>query len=227
MSRQGPLAGLVLVLAVVLGSSHLVPTALDLTGPLIVAWKGAGVALLTLYAVLRARSPDAWLLAVVMAFGAIGDVSIEVVSFTAGALAFLVGHLVAIVLYLRHRRPVRTAAGRALWVLGLGVVAGVSVLGWELAGSIGIAVYAGALVAMAVTALGSRFPRGLTGLGAVLFIVSDVLIFLRGGVLAGSAPAAVATWALYFLAQVLIVLGVSRVLGSRSTPASSERGNHA
>lgn len=220
MSRQGPLAGLVLVAAIVLGASHLVPTALELTGPAIVAWKGAGVALLALYALLRARSVDAVLLAVVMAFGALGDVSIEVVGFSAGALAFLVGHLVAIGLYRRNRRRPRTAAGRALGILGLVAVVGVGVLGWLLAESVGIAVYAAVLVAMAVTALGSRFPRALTGVGAVLFVASDVLIFLRISALAGSVPAAVATWAGYFLAQVMILLGVARVLARDRLEAS-------
>lgn len=53
-----------LAAAIVIGASHLVPTALELTGPAIVVWKGAGVALLALYALLRARSVDAVLLAV-------------------------------------------------------------------------------------------------------------------------------------------------------------------
>lgn len=225
MRRQGPLAGLVLAAAIVAGVSHLVPTALESTGPLVVLWKGAGVGLLAVYAGLRARSLDAWLLALVMAFGAAGDVLIDTVSFEAGALAFLGGHLVAIVLYLRNRRPARSAVGRVLAALGVLVVVGVGVLGWVLVGSVGIAVYAAALFAMAVTATASRFPRLLTALGAWLFVASDVLIFLRSGVLSGSVPAAVATWALYFPAQVMIVLGVARVL-TRSA-RSTDRGGSA
>jgi uncharacterized membrane protein YhhN len=45
------------------------------------------------------------LLVAVMAFGALGDVLLETSGMTVGALAFLAGHVVAIVLYLRNRRP--------------------------------------------------------------------------------------------------------------------------
>lgn len=60
----------------------------------------------------------------------------------------------------------------------------------------------------------------MTGLGAVLFVASDVLIFLRIGALAGSVPAAVATWAGYFLAQVMILPGVARVFARDRLEAS-------
>ncbi len=41
------------------------------------AWKGAGVALLAVYAALKARNLDGWLICAVMAFGALGDVLLE------------------------------------------------------------------------------------------------------------------------------------------------------
>src|SRR5215472_17004095 len=69
------------------------------------AWKGSGVALLAVYAATRARSFDGWLLVAVLALGATGDVLLEVIGLTRGAAAFLAGHLVAIWLYLRNRRP--------------------------------------------------------------------------------------------------------------------------
>jgi hypothetical protein len=59
------------------------------------AWKGAGVALLAVYALVRGRSADARQIAAVMAFGALGDVLIEL-AMEWGAAAFLAGHLVAI-----------------------------------------------------------------------------------------------------------------------------------
>ena len=47
-------------------------------------------------------------------------------------------------------------------------------------------------------------------LGAVLFVVSDLLIFARLGPLAGSAIPPLAIWPLYFAGQVLIATGVAR-----------------
>src|SRR5687767_11964109 len=69
----------------------------------LIAAKGAGVGFLALAAARSARDADGWLLAVVLALGATGDVLLEV-DFAAGAAAFALGHGVAILLYLRNRR---------------------------------------------------------------------------------------------------------------------------
>jgi uncharacterized membrane protein YhhN len=66
------------------------------------------------------------------------------------------------------------------------------------------------LGAMAATAWVSHFPRHWVGLGAVLFAVSDLLIFARTGPLAGSMLPQVLIWPLYFGGQVLIATGVVR-----------------
>lgn len=205
-------AGLVLALAVVAGLSHLVPTALYASGPLIVAWKGAGVVLLAGYAALRARTVDGWLLVLVMLFGAAGDVMIEATGFIAGAAAFAVGHTTAIVLYLRNRR----SGGLGGLMVGLLIVVAATALIWFVSRTTPITIYAALLFGMTVTAWLSRFPRALTGLGAVMFVVSDTLIFLRGSVLSGSVAATVATWGLYFVGQLLIALGVTRTLARTS-----------
>lgn len=213
-------AGVVLALAVVAGLSHLVPTALESSGPLVVVWKGAGVALLAGYAALLARTADGWLVALVMLCGAAGDVLIESTGFIAGAGAFAAGHALAVVLYLRNRRPGRPA-GR---LVGLVIVVGAAVAIWLVAESTPITVYVTLLIGMAVTAWLSRFPWALTGFGAIMFVISDALIFLRRDVLSGSIAAAVATWGLYFVGQLLIVLGVTRTLGgtaARSTTSAS------
>jgi uncharacterized membrane protein YhhN len=76
----------------------------------------------------------------------------------------------------------------------------------------GIALYALGLGAMAAAAWLSRFPRPLTGAGALLFVASDLLIFAHGGPLAGSAAAGFAVWPLYFAGQAMICLGVVRTL---------------
>ena len=66
------------------------------------------------------------------------------------------------------------------------------------------------LGAMAATAWVSHFPRHWVGLGAVLFAVSDLLIFARMGPLAGSMLPQVLIWPLYFGGQALIATGVVR-----------------
>ena len=62
----------------------------------------------------------------------------------------------------------------------------------------------------------SRFPRTLVAAGAIMFAVSDLIIFARGGRPSlDILPVNVAVWGLYFAGQVLIVLGVTR---AASTP---------
>ena len=65
---------------------------------------------------------------------------------------------------------------------------------------------------MAATAWISRFPRYWTGLGAVLFVISDLLIFARMGPLAGSAVPGLLIWPIYFTGQAMIAMGVVRTL---------------
>jgi len=207
-------ASLVLAAAVVAGVSYVGGWFLPLPVPLSVAWKGAGVALLALYAVLGARSLDGWLLAAVLAFGAAGDVLLETSGRTIGALAFLAGHLTAVALYLRNARsgmkPAEVAFGLALVPA---IVVGAFLLPPDRAAAGPIALYATGLALMTATAWLSRFPRTLTAAGALMFAVSDLLIFLRTGRPAlDILPMGLAVWGLYFAGQTLICLGVSRTL---------------
>ncbi|RYF92975.1 MAG: lysoplasmalogenase [Caulobacteraceae bacterium] len=173
------------------------------------AWKGTGVGLLAIYAALQARSLDGWLLTAVMAFGMLGDVLLGV-NFIVGALAFLAGHLVAIGLYLRNRRPALT---RSQLLLAVVLVPAAVAIAWLLptdrAQAPGIALYATGLSVMAACAWTSRFPRLWTGLGAVMFVVSDLLIFARMGRIEPTFAVGLAVWGLYFAGQVMICLGVS------------------
>ena len=79
-----------------------------------------------------------------------------------------------------------------------------------------IALYALGLAAMASAAWISRFPRLLVGAGALMFVGSDLLIFLRTGRPALDVfPLALAVWGLYFAGQTLIAVGVTRTLTPR------------
>lgn len=178
-----------------------------------IAWKGSGVALLAVYAGLRARSADGWLIAAVMALGALGDVLLDAIGMTRGALAFLAGHLVAIVLYLRNLRPGLTLGDKlTAALLAPAIVAVAFLLPTDRAMAPGIALYAAGLGAMAAMAWVSRFPRSLTGLGALMFAASDLLIFARSGLLAGEAWVSYGVWILYFAGQAMICVGVVRAL---------------
>ena len=174
--------------------------------------KGAGVALLAVYALSRYHGADSRQIAAVMALGAVGDVLIEL-QLEWGAAAFLVGHLVAIHLYLRHRRPSLEASQK---VLGLALIALTPLISWWLTGSILVAVYALGLGAMAGAAWTSSFPRYRVGIGAALFVASDLLIFARLGVLAQSPLPGLLIWPLYYFGQFLIATGVVGELKSRA-----------
>jgi uncharacterized membrane protein YhhN len=179
------------------------------------AWKGSGVGLLTVYAALRARSFDGWLLSAVMLFGVLGDVLLNDSDMTLGGAAFLIGHLLAVWLYLKNRRAGNGRADWAFAALLVPVVGAAAFLLPEARGAApGIALYAGVGALMAAAAWLSRFPRNVVGLGALMFVVSDLLIFARIGPLAGQAWVGFGVWSLYFGGQVLVCVGVARALAS-------------
>lgn len=221
MKGIGMLGRLALVLSVVAGVSYLWAGSLPLAPWAATAWKGAGVALLAVYALLRARTLDGWLIFAVMALGATGDVLLETSGLIVGAVAFLAGHIVAIALYLRNRRPKLTPSQIALAIaLPPATVATAFSLPADRAMAPGIALYALGLSLMAALAWISRFSRLKTGLGAVMFVASDLLIFARGGPLAGAAWAGFAVWALYYAGQYLICVGVVPALARKSDGAA-------
>ncbi|RIA36678.1 putative membrane protein YhhN [Hephaestia caeni] len=203
--------------ALVAGGSFCLAAWLGWNGPAMIAWKGAGVALLAAWAASEARGLDGWLIAIVLALGAAGDVLLEAVGMIAGAAAFLAGHLVAIGLYLRHRRAALTPSQRALgWLVAPATVAISVALVWRGDDVVAVGIYAAILGLMAAMAWTSRFPRYRTGIGAMLFVASDLLIFARFGPLAGSFVPTLLVWPLYFAGQALIAVGVVRTLAADS-----------
>jgi len=208
------LSRIVLWAALLGGISYVGGWFLDIPPGWSTVWKGTGVSLLAVYAALNARSLDGWLLAVVMAFGALGDVLLETHGLITGALAFLAGHLTAIWLYLKNRAPGTAARHWAIAGLVFVVITGVAyLLPPDRAGAPAIALYASGLAAMTAAAFVSRFPRLLVFAGALMFAVSDLLIFLRTGRPAmDTLPMGLAVWGLYFGGQTLIALGVVRTL---------------
>ena len=174
-----------------------------------ILWKGSGVGLLALWAAMLARDTDGWLLVAVMACGAAGDVLLEALGLMAGAVSFAIGHVFAIWLYARNRRPSLSSSQRALAFLVVPVTVGTAwLLPADRSLTLGIGFYALLLSGMAAMAWTSRFPRYRTGIGAMLFVASDLLIFARLGPVADTVTVGVAVWLLYFIGQWLIVVGV-------------------
>lgn len=206
-----------LLLSLLAGISYFFVADSAIGGAWLMVWKGAAVAFLAVYAAQRGRGFDGALIAIVMALGALGDVAIEI-DLIAGGAGFALAHLVAIALYLRNLRSGRAGNQNAA-ALALAVFA--PLLAWLITRSAPdwpIATgYAALLGLMAATAWLSRFPRYRVGLGAVLFIVSDLLIL--GGEGGGFDPALAGwlIWPLYYAAQFLIVTGVVQTLRLKQT----------
>lgn len=201
--------------ALVGGISYFAAVYMRLDGPAIWAWKASGVGLLAVWAAANARTADGKLIAAVLAFGALGDWLLDAVGMLAGAAAFATGHLIAIILYLRNRRPSLTSSQRLLaWTL----VPLALVIAWGLtrgaeAALMGAAIaYTGGVAIMAATAWISRFPRYRTGVGAMAFLASDLFIFAgEGGTLSKDITLWL-VWPLYFGGQALIAWGVVSTL---------------
>lgn len=201
--------------ALVGGVSYFFAVAQRLDGAGVHLWKASGVALLAAWAAANARGRDGWLIAAALAFGALGDWLIDAVGMMQGAAAFAAGHVIAIMLYLDNRRARMTGSQK---LLAFAVVPLSIIIAWALTrgaapGDWGAAVGYTALVAlMAATAWASRFPRYRTGIGAMMFLVSDLFIFAgEGGALSHDVTMWL-IWPLYFAGQALIAWGVVATL---------------
>ncbi|SHN53948.1 lysoplasmalogenase family protein [Erythrobacter sanguineus] len=174
--------------------------------------KGAAVGLLTIYAWLRVpperRGLDGALLVTALVLAAAGDVAIELY-FTVGGAFFTAAHCVAVVLYLRNPRPRKSPSQR---MLGLALFIATPLVSYLLSGKAEIALYGAFLGAMAAAAWVSRFPRYRVGTGAVLFVISDWLIFSRAGSFDLGVLPDLLIWPLYYAGQVMIATGVVQCL---------------
>lgn len=170
--------------------------------------KGSAVALLAVYAAVRHGSTDAKILGGVMAASALGDALVEL-DWIWGGQAFFASHLAAIWLYLRNRRDSLSPSQKGTFVA---LLIGTPLISWLLTNDTGVAVYALALGAMAACAWSSRFPRYRVGLGAVLFVISHLLIFARMGMPQTEWSAYLLVWPVYYTGQFLICTGVIQTL---------------
>jgi uncharacterized membrane protein YhhN len=193
-----------LLASLVAGISYWFVAGSAIPGLYLILWKGAGVGLLAVYAWVHHPVRDAHRIALVMALGAVGDMVLEV-NFTGGAFAFLLGHMAAIALYLRHRRTALSAAEK---LASAALLLGVPALSLAITGRSEVSLYALGLGGMSAAAFASDFPRLRVALGAAMFGVSDLLIFARMGPMAESQIPHLLVWPLYYFGQFLITVGV-------------------
>ncbi|MEX0297772.1 MAG: lysoplasmalogenase [Kordiimonas sp.] len=177
-------------------------------------FKGSAVGLLAIFVLISTRSLNHFILFLALAASVAGDVLLALPienSFVKGLGAFLVAQITFIILYLKNRMPfdemssARVTAGSLLWA-----VAGVAIfflyphLGDLM---IPVFVYTAALVGMATAALFSKFPVKLVGLGAILFVISDSVLGARQFLTVPEFTGYI-VWATYYLAELLMTLGV-------------------
>ena len=177
--------------------------------------KGAGVALLAVYLWMRHSSPDARLMAWAFGAASLGDMAIEFDRTIAGLL-FFAYHVMALGVYLRNRRE--TLAPSQKWAAAAMLLL-TPLIAWSMPAdrteATNLALYGLALGAMAASAWVSAFPRYRVGAGAVLFLVSDLLLFAELGPLQGSIVPQLTVWPLYYLGQLLIATGIAQTLRNR------------
>ena len=187
--------------------------------------KAAPVAFLAVYATGNALKPSSWLLAAALALGAAGDFAI-VYQLQLGAAFFALGHICAMLLYARFPDHGLTATQKRMILLLIPASIGLGMsFAPDIISALSVGFYAAMVSGMAALALRSRFPRSLTGLGAVLFLLSDFLIFVSIGPWSHVSAAANAkieslNWVLYYGGQVLITLGGVKGLSVSSTRSS-------
>lgn len=217
MTRVPPL----LLASIACGTAYLLFRGQPWPTAALIALKGSGVGLLAVYAATQARSADGWLIATVMAFGALGDVLLEI-DFKVGAAAFAIGHIVAVALYRRNRRAVLSPSQRTLaWLLPpFGLIMPFLLVGPK-PDAIPLAIYGLLLTLMAAAAWTSRFSRYSVGLGAMMFVASDMLIVARMQLLPDTLFLGLAVWILYYLGQLLICTGVTGTKRQFGAPSNS------
>ncbi len=205
------------LLALAGGISFFVAVFLRLDGPAIWAWKTSGVGLLAVWVAVNAREKTGWLIAAALGFGALGDYLLDAKGLETGAVAFVVGHIIAITLYLMNRRVQMTPSQRLLGWLAMPATL---VIVWAMLspapGWWHAAVYSLFVAAMAAAAWTSRFPRHRTGMGAMMFLASDLFIFAGEGAVLSKDVTMWLVWPLYFAGQALIAWGVVGTLAKEA-----------
>ncbi|MFB0611477.1 lysoplasmalogenase family protein [Aurantiacibacter poecillastricola] len=225
-----------LLLSVVAALSFYYLQATNLPELFLIPIKGFAVGFLAIYAYLRHGSADSRRLALALGVAAMADMAIEgsrlpVVllvpdlevwlpaqfDLIVGGALFFVFHMLAVSVFMQHSRG--KLHGRDQWIF-LAILMLPPLIGYFLPydRSFGwmVAIYGVALGLMAASAWMSDFPRMRVAAGALLFVVSDLLLFAELGPLSGSLVPEYLVWPIYYLGQFLITVGVVTTLRKRN-----------
>ena len=175
---------------------------------LVVVWKAVSTGCLVAAAWLVATSRTGALLAGSVTIIFVADLLLALGQTGAAGGVFIAAHLLSAQAYRRAsvgpRRP-RFARGLALSVPALALAA--TMLGGGSAGLV-LLIFPLFSALSAATALHSRFPIWLNGLGAGLFCASDVIFVIGAGSPAGPGSLGWLVWFAYFSGLLLIVRGL-------------------
>jgi uncharacterized membrane protein YhhN len=204
-----------LLLSLIFGLSYPLAKTLSLPELAIIVWKMAAIGALIPYALRRHHTGEFALLATILAFCSIGD-GLIILNLIWGGIAFAIAHILAIWLYSRHRR-LKPMFSQKLFAISLFILTPIIAYLLPADRNLGLQIGAYALLlgAMGAMAWSSNFPRYRVGMGAVLFIVSDLIIFAQEGPLANWAPAGLIIWYTYYFGVFSIAVGVVQTLIKR------------
>lgn len=210
-----------LLASLICGVTYPLAESLNVPGLWAILWKMAAVGFLVPYALRKHHNGEFIILAAILGLCSLGDGLIEI-ELLLGAIAFASAHLLAIWLYSKHRR-VKPAFSQSALAISLFILT--PIIAYSLAGT-DAAIYSLFLAAMAAMAWSSNFPRYRVGMGAVLFVGSDLLLFSREGAhLAGAPVIGSLIWYSYYAAMVMIATGIVQTLVKRGysseAPSSS------
>lgn len=178
--------------------------------PLIVATKGLFSALLAMSVFAARKGSASNMVGAALAISAVGDMLLVTIGSAAGGLAFAVAHVFAGYAYAKNLRNNNFAA---LWLFAIAVPLITVVLSylalWGSDQNILMSLFPLISASMAALAILSRFPFWLSGLGAAIFVASDVLFLADLGILRRSGEWAYLTWASYAAGYGLVARGAA------------------
>jgi hypothetical protein len=188
----------------------------DLPLTVLIPWKGACTAGLALSVYLSGQDGTRRLLALALAISAVADMILATRAMVPAGVLFSISHLIALAVFWRNRaQPV--AGARLACAIAIPVTSfGLSLL--AIHGSnvpLFFALYPLLSGVMAAAAVLSRFPLWLCGLGAAVFICSDVLVLAWLGVLQRDPSFGYLTWLTYFGGYAMVARGAA--LGPRKS----------
>jgi len=182
--------------------------------PGLVAIKGLGVFLLAVVAWRVANNLNGRLLALSLVLSSVGDVLLRLDPsglFVHGLGAFLVAHLIYVVLFLRLRQRPNLIHGRGRGLIALFMIYGLGLGAWMTphlgAYLVPVLVYAAVITAMGVTCVLAGFSNRWVLLGAILFMSSDTALAIDKFVMPLDGIGWY-IWPSYYIGQLLIMLGV-------------------